>query len=64
MSLVNNMRVKMLVPALLTAVIAAPAMATDQYNDMARVLSATPQTERVNCLLYTSRLLHRLNWHQ
>ncbi|MGB2833872.1 MAG: glycine zipper 2TM domain-containing protein [Methylotenera sp.] len=48
MSLVKNMRVKMLVPALLTAVIAAPAMATDQYNDMARVLSATPQTERVN----------------
>ena len=48
MSFVKNMRVKMLVPALLTAVFAAPAMATDQYTDTARVLSSTPQTERVN----------------
>jgi uncharacterized protein YcfJ len=44
----KNVRVKMLVPALLTAVFAVPAMATDQYNDTARVISATPQTERVN----------------
>ena len=47
MSFVKNMRVKMLVPALLTAVCAVPAMA-DQYSDTARVISATPQTERVN----------------
>lgn len=48
MSIVKNMRVKMLVPALLAATFAAPAMADDQYSDTARVLSATPQTERVN----------------
>ena len=48
LNLVNNMRTKMLVPALLTAVFAAPAMANDQYRDTARVLSVTPQTERVN----------------
>ncbi|HPX89105.1 MAG TPA: glycine zipper 2TM domain-containing protein [Methylophilaceae bacterium] len=48
LNLVNNMRSKMLVPALLTAVFAAPAMADDQYRDTARVLSVTPQTERVN----------------
>jgi uncharacterized protein YcfJ len=48
MSFVKNMRVKMLVPALLTAVFAAPAMASDQYSDTARVLSSTPQMERVN----------------
>lgn len=48
MSFVKNMRVKMLVPALLTAVFAAPAMATDRYTDTARVLSSTPQLERVN----------------
>jgi uncharacterized protein YcfJ len=48
MSIVKNMRVKMLVPALLTAVFAVPAMANDQYTDTARVLSSTPQTERVN----------------
>ena len=47
LNLVNNMRTKMLVPALLTAVFAAPAMANDQYRDTARVLSV--------CLLYTSR---------
>jgi len=40
--------VKMLVPALLSAVFTLPAMASDQYNDSARVLSSTPQTERVN----------------
>jgi len=48
MSFVKNMRVKMLVPALLTAVFVAPAMASDQYTDTARVLSSTPQMERVN----------------
>ncbi|MDZ4140781.1 MAG: glycine zipper 2TM domain-containing protein [Methylotenera sp.] len=48
MSSMKNMQVKMLVPALLTALFAAPAMATDQYNDTARVLSVTPQMERVN----------------
>jgi uncharacterized protein YcfJ len=47
MSFVKNVRVKMLVPALLTAVFAVPAMA-DQYADTARVLSSTPQMERVN----------------
>lgn len=42
---------KVLVPAMFAAVLAVlamPAMATDQYNDLARVISATPQTERVN----------------
>ena len=48
MSSMKNMQVKMLVPALLTALFAAPAMATEQYNDTARVLSVTPQMERVN----------------
>lgn len=48
LNIAKNMRVKMLVPALLTAVFAVPAMANDQYTDTARVLSATPQTERVN----------------
>lgn len=48
MSFVKNVRVKMLIPALLTAVFAVPAMAADQYTDRARVLSSTPQIERVN----------------
>lgn len=48
MSFVKNVRVKMLIPALLTAVFAVPAMAADQYTDTARVLSSTPQMERVN----------------
>jgi uncharacterized protein YcfJ len=48
MQVVKNLSAKMLVPALFAAVLATPAMATDQYNDMARVISATPQTERVN----------------
>jgi uncharacterized protein YcfJ len=42
------MRVTMLVPALVAAVFATPAMAEHQYTDTARVLSVTPQTERVN----------------
>ena len=33
---------------LVAAMFAAPAMADDQYIDTARVLSVTPQTERVN----------------
>ncbi len=48
MNVVTGMRVKMLAPALLAATFALPAMANDQYTDTARVLSATPQTERVN----------------
>jgi uncharacterized protein YcfJ len=44
----KNMRARILVPALLAAVFAGPAIATDQYNDTARVLSVTPRTERVN----------------
>lgn len=43
-----GMRVKVLVPALLAAGFSVPAMATDQYIDTARVLSVSPQTERVN----------------
>lgn len=43
-----SMRVKMLAPALLVTVLSVPAMAADQYSDTARVLSVTPQTERVN----------------
>lgn len=56
MSMVKNLQVKMplkmtlkmLASALLSAVFTLPAMASDQYNDSARVLSSTPQTERVN----------------
>ena len=48
MQVVKNLSQKMLVPALFAAAFASPAMATDQYNDMARVISATPQVERVN----------------
>jgi len=48
MNVVTGMRVKMLAPVLLAATFALPAMANDQYTDTARVLSATPQTERVN----------------
>lgn len=40
-------KVKMLMPTLILAVSSLPAMA-DQYNDTARVISVTPQTERVN----------------
>lgn len=48
LSVVNGMRVTMLAPALVAAAFATPAMADDQYSDTARVLSVTPQTERVN----------------
>jgi len=39
---------KRLVPAMLATLMALPAMANDQYTDRGRVLSVTPQTERVN----------------
>jgi uncharacterized protein YcfJ len=45
---VNGVRAAMVAPALLAAVFATPAMADDMYTDTARVLSVTPQTERVN----------------
>jgi uncharacterized protein YcfJ len=45
---VNGIRVAMIAPALLAAVFATPAMADDMYADTARVLSVTPQTERIN----------------
>lgn len=48
MQVVKNLSKKMLVPAVFAAAFASPAMATDQYNDLARVISATPQVERVN----------------
>ncbi|MGB4811173.1 MAG: glycine zipper 2TM domain-containing protein [Methylophilaceae bacterium] len=48
MQVIKYLKPQTLVPALIAAVLAIPAMATDQYNDMARVISATPQTERVN----------------
>lgn len=40
-------KVKMLMPTLILAMSSLPAMA-DQYNDSARVITVTPQTERVN----------------
>lgn len=48
LNVVNSLRVTMLAPVLMAAVFATPAMADDQYVDTARVLSVTPQTERVN----------------
>jgi len=47
-NLVNGMRVTMALPALVAVVFATPALATDQYIDTARVISVTPQTERIN----------------
>lgn len=47
-NVVNGARASILVPALVAAVFATPAMAEHQYADTARVLSVTPQTERVN----------------
>lgn len=47
-NVVNGLRMSMLAPVLMTAVYAAPAMADDRYIDTARVLSVTPQTQRVN----------------
>lgn len=41
-------KASVLVPALMAAVFALPTMASDRYNDTARVISVTPQFERVN----------------
>ena len=41
-------KVKVLVPALMTAIFSMSAIANDQYTDTARVLSSTPQLQRVN----------------
>lgn len=48
LNVVNSTRVAMAVPALIAAVFATPALASDQYVDTARVISVTPQTERIN----------------
>ena len=48
LNVVNGMRVTMAVPAFIAAVFATPASANDQYIDTARVISVTPQTERIN----------------
>ncbi|OIR12535.1 hypothetical protein GALL_62340 [mine drainage metagenome] len=48
LNVATTMRVTVLASALVAAVFTAPAMANDQYSDTARVLSVTPQTERVN----------------
>jgi uncharacterized protein YcfJ len=47
-NVVNGVRVAMFAPAFLAAAFATPVMAGDMYTDTARVLSVTPQTERVN----------------
>ena len=42
-------KAKMIIPALVSSMLALPAMAhDDEYYDSARVISVTPQTERVN----------------
>ena len=42
-------KAKMIIPALVATMLALPAMAhEDEYYDSARVISVTPQTERVN----------------
>lgn len=48
LNVVISKRISMLVPALMAAAFTMPAIANDQYSDTARVLSVTPQTERVN----------------
>jgi uncharacterized protein YcfJ len=48
LNVVNALRVSMLAPACVAAAFATPALADDMYTDTARVLSVTPQTERVN----------------
>lgn len=47
-SVVNNMQVTIAIPALIAAVLATPVLAGDQYVDIARVISVTPKTERIN----------------
>lgn len=49
-NVVNGVRVAMFAPAFLAAAFATPVMADDMYTDTARVLSVTPQVERVNVL--------------
>lgn len=48
MMLSFNSKAKLMIPALMTGFLALPVMADDQYMDRGRVLSVTPQTERVN----------------
>jgi len=48
LNVVNALRVSVLAPACVAAAFATPALADDQYMDTARVLSVTPQTERVS----------------
>jgi uncharacterized protein YcfJ len=43
-----NKKTKLVVTAVMASLIALPALANDQYTDRGRVLSVTPQTERVN----------------
>lgn len=43
-----NSKAKLMIPALMTGFLALPVMADDQYMDRGRVLSVTPQMERVN----------------
>jgi uncharacterized protein YcfJ len=44
----DSMRKVMMIPAVLAASFAMPAMAGHEYFDEARVIAVTPQTERVN----------------
>lgn len=48
LSVVTGLRLITIPSALFAVLSATPAMADDQYVDTARVLSVTPQTERVN----------------
>lgn len=41
-------KVSMIISALMAASLSLPVMANDQYHDTARVISVTPQLERVN----------------
>lgn len=43
-----NAKAKLMIPAVMSGFLALPAMATDQYTDRGRVLSVSPQTERIN----------------
>lgn len=48
MPVFNTKTVRVAIPALVAASLSLPVMANDQYYDTARVISVTPQTERVN----------------
>lgn len=41
-------KAKLVIPAVMSGFLTLPAMATDQYMDRGRVLSVSPQTERIN----------------